>query len=331
MITIEEALTWLNYPGNTNLSEMSQAFIKNMSDPHLSPASLDGLINSALAAGEVNPNPQEYQELLLNCGVANYEHRRFPKAWDMIGRARKLYTQGSHYVAISSWMLGCVEWALQRNGAAYINWDGSRKLFEDFIILYNRTRDSERYDWYQDRWQLMNVDLACTFEESYTWLNQFEAPELDSAIIQIRNKMVDDYKQKKYDEVTRQMNVIQRIAFSASDYLVYPQILVDCALLAYQMENKKEEAASFLNQAAMTFSPRSHQSAVVRWMLGIVEWSDKSKNELAVTNWQQSRETFLELALSEDRANRQERRRWYKRTSQVMRLALEQKIIQEMG
>ena len=57
MITINEALTWLNYPGGTNLSEMSQAFVKNMSDPHLATSSLDGLINSALAACEVSPNP----------------------------------------------------------------------------------------------------------------------------------------------------------------------------------------------------------------------------------------------------------------------------------
>ena len=331
MITINEALTWLNYPGGTNLSEMSQAFVKNMSDPHLATSSLDGLINSALAACEVSPNPLECQELLLNCGVVNYNHQRLPKALDAISRARKLYTQGSHYVAISSWMLGCVEWALKKNGAAYLNWDGSRRLFEDFIILYNRSHDSEKYDWYEDRWQLMNVDLACTFEEAYTWLNQFDAVELDSAIIQIRNMMVDNYKQKKYDEVTRQMSVIQRIAFSANDYLVYPQILVDCALLAYQMDNQKEEAARFLKQALMVFTPRSHHQAVVRWMLGIVEWSEKSKADQAVINWTQSRETFSELVRSEDRANRQDRRRWYKRTNQVMRLALEQKINQTMG
>jgi hypothetical protein len=331
MITIQEALTWLNYPGGTNLSEMSQAFIKNLSSPHLSTASLDGLINSALAACEVNPNPLEYQEMLLNCGVVNYNHQRFLKAWEAIGRARKMYTEGSHYVAISSWMLGCVEWALQRNGSAYLNWDGSRKLFEDFIILYNRTPDNEKYDWYQDRWQLMNADLACTFEEAYTWLNLFEAIELDSSIIQIRNKMVDDYKQNKYEEVTRQMAVIQRIAFSASDYLVYPQVLVDCALLAYQMDNQKEEAVRLLKQAMSVFNPRSHQQAVARWMLGIVEWPDEATGEQAVTHWQQSREIFLDLALNEDRANRQDRRRWYKRTSQVMRLALEQKINQTMG
>jgi tetratricopeptide (TPR) repeat protein len=331
MITIEEALTWLNYPGGTNLSEMSLAFIKNMSSPHLSTSSLDGLINSALAACEVNPNPLEYQELLLACGVVNYYHHRYPKAWEEIGRARKMYTQGSNYVAISSWMLGCVEWALQRNGAAFLNWDGSRKLFEDFIILYNRTHEDEKKDWYQARWQLMNVDLACTFEEAYTWLNQFDAVELDSSIIQIRNKMVDDYKQKKYDEVIHEMSVIQRIAFSASDYLVYPQILVDCALLAYQMDNQKDEAIRFLKQALMVFTPHSHQQAVVRWMIGMVEWLDKSMVEQAVTNWQQSREIFLELSVNEDHANRQDRRRWYKRTSQVMRLALEQKINQNIG
>ena len=331
MITIQEVLTWLNYPGGSNLNEMSQVFIKNMSDPHLSMASLDGLINSALAACEVNPNPLEYQELLLNCGVVNYNHHRFPKALEAIGRARQLYTQGSHYVAISSWMLGCVEWALQRNGPAYLNWDGSRKLFEDFIILYKRSHETEKYDWYQARWQLMNVDLACTFEEAYTWLNWFEPIDLDSSIIQIRNKMVDDYKQKKYEEVTRQMVVIQRIAFSASDYLVYPQVLVDCALLAYQMDNQKEEATRLLKKALMVFKPRSHQHAVVRWMLGILEWTNGTTEEQAVTNWQQSREIFLDLALNEDRANRQDRRRWYKRTSQVMRLALEQKINQTMG
>src|SRR5271157_5039826 len=291
MITIEEALSWLNYPGSTTLSEMSQTFIKSMSNPHLSTGSLDGLINSALAACEVNPNPFEYQELLLACGVVNYNHHRFQKAWEEIQRARKLYIQGSHYVAISSWMLGCVEWALQRNGAAYLNWDGSRRLFEDYIIVYER----------------------------------------DSSIIQMRNKMVDDYKQKKYDEMTRQMEVIQKIAFAASDYLVYPQILVDCALLAYQMENKKDVAADLLKQALVIFIPRSHQQAVVCWMLGIVEWLDKSSVEQAVINWQKSREIFLDLALSEDHANRQDRRRWYKRTGQVMRLALEQKIKQTQG
>ncbi|HMD88362.1 MAG TPA: hypothetical protein VKF38_04295 [Anaerolineaceae bacterium] len=331
MITIEEALSWLNYPGSTTLSEMSQTFIKSMSNPHLSTGSLDGLINSALAACEVNPNPFEYQELLLACGVVNYNHHRFQKAWEEIQRARKLYIQGSHYVAISSWMLGCVEWALQRNGAAYLNWDGSRRLFEDYIIVYERDHDTEKRDWYRARWQLMNVDLACTFEEAYTWLNQFDAIELDSSIIQMRNKMVDDYKQKKYDEMTRQMEVIQKIAFAASDYLVYPQILVDCALLAYQMENKKDVAADLLKQALVIFIPRSHQQAVVCWMLGIVEWLDKSSVEQAVINWQKSREIFLDLALSEDHANRQDRRRWYKRTGQVMRLALEQKIKQTQG
>ncbi len=331
MITLQEALTWLNYPGGTNLSEMSQAYIKNMSNPQLSASSLDGMMNSALAACEANPNPLEYQELLLNCGVVNYDHHRLPKAYEALVRARKLYTQGSHYVAISSWMLGCVEWSLQKNGAAYLNWDGSRKLFEDFIILYNRTHEHEKHDWYHGRWQLMNVDLACTFEEAYTWLNQFDSIDLDSSIVKIRNRMVDDFKEKKFDQVTQQMVVIQRIAFSARDYLIYPQVLVDCALIAYQMDNQKEETSRLLKQALLGFSPGSHQHAVVRWMLGLVQWPDKSKVEQAVANWQQSREIFLELAMNEDRLNRQDRRRWYRRTCQVMRLALEQKINQTVG
>ena len=328
MITIEEALTWLNYPANSNLSEMSQAFIKNMGNPHLATASLDGLISSALSACEAKSNPLEYQELLLNCAVVNYHHHRLSKAWEAIQQARKLYTQSSHYVAISSWMMGCVEWAQQKNGAAYLNWDNSRRLFKELILQYNRTHDQEKYDWYQNRWQLMNIDLACTFEEAYTWLNHFDSPKIEPSIVQVRNKIVDDLKQKKVDGIVQQMEMLQRIAFADNDYLVYPQILVDCALLAYQMENQKNEALRLLKQALMVFMPNSHQQAAVRWMLGVVEWQDKSSVEQAVVHWQQSREIFLDLAILEDRANRQDRCRWYKRTGEVMRLALGQKIHQ---
>jgi hypothetical protein len=329
MISLAEALSWLNQFDCCHISAASKVLIQNMNVvPPVKIDRLEYLINTALSGSQSAIDRMEYPEMLLNCAAVNFHRNRLSRAYLHLKEAYQLYSSHVHRKSVASWMLGIIEWKLEDNGSAFLHWNETRTIFEKQIEAGKKTKDQVFVVWYQDRLGLVNVDLALTAEEAYYWLYMFKQYPLvlEGAVLQIRNAMIENYRRKLYPKVWQMMGTFQRIAKASPNYLAYPQALVECGLLAHEIGSNEVEAIRLLKEAVACFPPKSHYQVAARWMLGVMQWRVESEKEAAIKNWQLCQETFEELAISADRQNLQSRRSWYKEKARTMRLALEEKI-----
>jgi SOS-response transcriptional repressor LexA len=152
----------------------------------------------------------------------------------------------------------------------------------------------------------MVVDLNARIDEAYSWLNKFEPTNLGSAMQVLVSQMNEAVQAQN---VSQAWSIFQRLKASAPEIeneLELAETLVESARAIFKIgiTGKKpdtqvdplEEAANLLETAVEHYSARPHQLAVTQWMLGYVLWSKPVYDNRWVTAWQESLETFTELA-----------------------------------
>jgi tetratricopeptide (TPR) repeat protein len=311
MIKINEALSWLNQFESSHLRRTIQSLVKHIKDPATPNATREDLM--------------EYPEVLINCAYAKYDQKHLNAARDYAVAAIRTYPEGSHRLGVARWIIGIIYWKLPNNTLAYSSWYHARDIFNALAERAVSFKQQRLVDWYHERLNEMNVDLVCTAEEIFTWLDHFEPSHLSTSASQLSKTITDRLERGHFQDVYKLIEDLQTIGRSSSDTLESSEILVESALALYKMGNLNE-TFTLLKKAIDSFTPLSHYQAVSRWMLGVLQWNMPTQHNQAIINWEKCLDNFDTLALKADHNNKQDRRKWYQEKRSYMEQALLAKI-----
>lgn len=325
MIEMYEALSWLNCFGDTNLSLPVRSLVEIIDDPRTTEENLKGTCAHAHSMSEYSHNPFERSEVLLHCGAAYYRRDFALEAVRLIRDAYMTYDPDDHYRAVAAWMLGISAAAASDFILGYHAWDEARciytRLAEQNLTLH---RPVER-SWYLDRLKEMNRDLACLPREAFTWLNRFEPTNLSPRNQEIKKMLINSIAKRQVLRTYEIIRDLQLLCRNSSDYREPPEILLECGLQFFLLGNVFD-AVDLIRQSVASFPPQSHRQAVARWMLGAVQWYSRDLRRDALLNWEQSIDSFKNLALKADYEDKQTQKDWYLKLCEVLELAAQERI-----
>ena len=330
MIQIDEPLSWLTQFEDTHLRRTTQALVKHIVDMGTQEDKRKQMISSAIKHSRTHIDRLELPELLLRIAAVKFRQQSYPSARDYANAAVQLYPAGSHYLASARWMLGIIAWKLPDYKLGYSSWYFSRAIFEKLAGQYQEWGRADVSKWYRDALVKMQVDLVCTAEEIYTWLDYFEPSHLSRSAQQMNNTILDKLEKNQFQDVYQLIQGLQALGKSSTDLLEHAEILVESGLAVYRMGNLNE-AFNLLQKAVDSFTPESHHQAVSRWLLGMLQWEIPEKNKQAIISWKKCLENFDVLAHRADRQNQQTRVDWYRARRNSMALALDEKISEKLA
>jgi tetratricopeptide (TPR) repeat protein len=304
---------------------------------------LDEQVRTLRAAASSMDDERLNHELSVNLGVVYSKANRLDTARQYFQEAVNQYCHAQaanrgeppkayrerkerevHREAVTSWLLGTSEWrmATNCNHAALEHWTHGLDLFK--LQAYSALRvcpNHTRLQWYRDRIHDMSVWMACTLEGAHAWLNLFSDGPLDGVALRQRTRMDESLRSHAYPQARLRQADMLFAARRSSRSMQLPEALLESGRAEYQMGNL-EEAARFLEKAALGYPPDAHAQAVARWMLGCVHWQTSGQAVRAALAWQKSIHQFQALADEADLRTDTRLRQWYLDRIQEMQAAL---------
>jgi tetratricopeptide (TPR) repeat protein len=325
MANLIDALEWLNAFDNSHLRSAVRERLERLRSMRSSAQETTTEIESLLKDSQKSGDPWEYPEVLVHSANIEYNNRRLNTARGLLRDAVRAYDGHFHRLAVAQWMLGFIEWELMENAAATENWRYAREGF------------SFMAEWYQNRANesafATKVTRAALFDEAFGWLNYHESSHLTRTPRELQTIIAKRLDEIAMNEETAQDTwVIYQLMYklidesrTSTDYMETAEAYVECGLAAYQMGHVGE-AMRYLELAIHHYHPGTHQQAVARWLLGIVQWELQGYEDPARRNWQEAINIFEQASLHAQHRNRVPQAKWYSETLHVMQDALEEKI-----
>jgi tetratricopeptide (TPR) repeat protein len=285
----------------------------------------------AQTAGRIATDPLEYPELLVYLAEDQYTRKRFEKAQKYLLDAIQVYTTltgSEHRKAVTEWLLGIVEWEMKRNLSACNHWRTAREGFTALVLTNVRLGLKNKEEWYRQYAYEMSVALACTPEEGMIWysfLIRFDKNTLGDGLKQLRKKLGKAVAALDYLQVNQTVDRMLGVVKGHGNTFEKAEVYLECGMARYHLLESKE-AIRFIEQAISMYLPGSNRQAMVRWILGAIEWQDKALEDEAGRNWHRSLDDFSKLI---DQANWDKaiyQLNWYSEKKKLMKSALNQKI-----
>jgi tetratricopeptide (TPR) repeat protein len=325
MITIEEALSWLNHFDRSHLRRSTRSLLRHMKSSYVSENKRRMMISTAIQYARSNADPFELPEVLLHCSVESYSQEDYAVAKDFAKAALQIYPPQSNSMGVTQWILGIIYRKIPNNSLGYPYWYRARKIFEVLKAQAADLRNSEMAGWYAKCLEKMNIAMLCTVEEPYTWLDYFEASHLSSEARFLSERLIRELGDNQWLDARLSIHDLQSLGESSLDPRETAEALVECGLAAYRM-GEIDETLGLLRKAIDILNPESLQQAAAHWMLGTIQWQREKSQELAGANWRNSIQTFEELLQAQDDGSQQEQLTWYRKSVQYMTLALNNKL-----
>ncbi|HEX5808494.1 MAG TPA: hypothetical protein VFY25_07490, partial [Anaerolineales bacterium] len=211
---------------------------------------------------------------------------------------------------------------------AYVNWIDAKEIFQNRQIQF-RNSPNER-EWYEAWIWQMDLELTAKPEEIFTWLNRFRdnPSTLSPSSTQVADLIAENIRQRRYPDVYALIRDIQQSNRWRSIIYEGSEAFFICGLAAYQIGNL-DFSIELLKKALQGFAPgaaNNHKQAVVRCMLGAVEWLNPETRSQAGIDWIRAVEEFRELMLQADRRNDQLGRQWYAERIALLEAALAERL-----
>jgi tetratricopeptide (TPR) repeat protein len=325
MITIGDAFSWLNIDDRSHLSNKNMLSLFQLQDDRIPASHKEALIRELRVTSNSGDDVLEGLEVLVTIAKYEAENGDYQAARQDLMDAIKRYRPISHRMAVAKWMLGIVEWKLMDNNQAYGNWFFARDIFQKCAVEKGRVSATDMVRWYYKQIERMRLDMACTAEEAYYWLNFFEPSRLSDEAKQFSKQIKDEVVNKKYAQAYEVGNQLAQISRNRLDPSETAEVWVIVGLASHQMGNPRM-AVEYWTRGGAAYIPWSHQWAVVRWMIGVAQWNIPGESDRAIRSWMDATETFQNLRTTSDRAGDSNRRDWYESTTRIMKSALDQMV-----
>jgi hypothetical protein len=327
MIPFRTTLTWLNQFDLSYLSDAVRDSVEQLNHPNLTDQDLDILLSQILSTTHKRKVWREHAEALLLCASAKEERHQYEDVQKLLNGALKLYAyhKDYHRLAVTRWLYGSVKKLLGDSQRAFVSWNLTREIFQALMERY-ALLDSPAYkNWYQTRLAEMNIELVCTLEEGYTWLDRFEPSHLSMPILKLNDVLQEKVKQKDLTGAFQISQDMQIISKTGNDPTEEAEVWVECALASCSLGNL-QDGLKLLKLAFSSFPPYGHYQAITRWMIGIIQWDFQSERPHAIRNWQSCLQILVHLASESEHKNQLGRMNWYNEKYGFMEKALEMKI-----
>lgn len=344
MIAIETAFDWLTVFSWSHLSPGTRSFVNLLEDPATAEDIFDVALRDLLKTSQASRDGFEYPEALLTAGKAAFNRKRLAQARDLTRQAAELYIKDDEHYAVACWMLGVIEQACQDYHAAYSNWLETRKIFTRMRDNAFRIRDenefARRYRFFQGGWQELlrwfpdrlldiNVHLAQTIYEPFTWLNRHrmegERAKLPPFLPDFKHAILEEIKNGSASlalemcaELVRQTEKLPQGVYLAEAEVIH-------GLVAFQAR-QLDQAQDCLRRAVGGYTPDSHPWAVALWMLGVAQLEDKATFSAGIQSWQRAIATFSNLREWADQKQQKLMTAWYAEILPVFDLALAEQL-----
>ncbi len=327
MSELTDGFQWLNKPDTSHLSPAIRKRLSRIMNPRENPQVVFEAIDQLLNDTRVSPDPLEHPEALVYCAVAVFYRRRLNTARAYLQDAVREYDSSAHRQAVARWMLGFVEWSMFERESAMQNWQSASEAIRSLA------------GWYQELGDHLNEDAkfarANGFSEAIRWLNEFESGRLSESsveVVEMMNQYISDAEKRGDVElntwmVYQLMDKLKADTEESEDYMETAEAFVECGYVAYRIRHYMESMRC-LRMAAKYYHPFTHQEAVVRWALGIVQWEMEPYWGEAQSNWEQAIDIMEELAIKARYQNLDDRWEWYNDTIETMRNALHERMKQ---
>jgi len=330
MNTYATVLQWLNHFNSSQLSAPVAALISQCT-PELDDAQVDELLYEVLSSTKKNQAPLEHAEALVCCSQIKFERGNFEEVLRLLNGALPIYTGQKEYhrLAIAKWLLGMVLCQTEDTVHAFRNWYESREIIRAFSERYATLSMPVYMNWYAERLFEMDVCLACTFEDPYTWLDHFEPSRLSPAANRI-NQLIKQNLHSNPQKTEELLQNFLQIGERSSDFMEQAEVFVECGR-AYFYLKKYKQAEKLMQRASALFPPGQHHQAIALWLCGFIQWKIDGQKNRAIQNWQKSSAILDMLARDADHKNFQGKSLWYHEKEKVTARALQLTISQNFS
>lgn len=321
MITMKEALSWLNYGHVTQVTTGVAVLIDVINDPGTQNTAFYDTVSKATHKSDASPFPLEKPEVLANVGSACYYRDEAILSANFLQEAVNNLKSDNHRRGVTQWMLGIA-------CSAYCDFVKANQAWEDACALFStlqNTRVQSRKTWYLERLQDMRRDMAETPRQAYSWLNLFEPGMLPPSAHHLNNRLLERLERhdstRGYDLVAE----LNRMAMRTNQHIEKAEIWVECGLGVFLLGNA-EESARFISQAIELFPEHTHKKFVTRWMLGSVLWYSKASYQRAYETWQyciDEIDYLIQMANYKDSTNIKQ---WYIEMTEILDAALRDRL-----
>jgi tetratricopeptide (TPR) repeat protein len=325
MNDLNEALQWLNMFDKSHLRDTTRARLDDLKSEMRSSQEIADEIGKLVADSRQNEDALEYPEVLVHGGFIEYINRHLMAAHGFLRDALRIYEGHHHRQAVIQWMLGWIEWELLEIDSATQRW---MSVHDTFSVMG---------EWYLGQAQKINygmrVTRAALFEEAFGWLNIFEPSHLIGPARELQTimdqKLVEMDFSKEAENATwviyQLMDKLLDETHRSTDIMETAEAYIECGLAAYHMGHMSE-AVRYLEMAIHRYQPDTHQQAVAKWLVGIIQWDLDGHEDLARRNWHEAIKTFEQNGLNALHRNLSSQASWYTDILHVMNDALTAKI-----
>jgi tetratricopeptide (TPR) repeat protein len=325
MADLNDALEWLNAFDVSHLRDATRDRLERLRSIQRSNQEVNEEIEALVKESRSSGDPWEYPEVLVHAGLIEYRSRHLNTARGLLQDAVRAYDGHYHRLSVTQWMLGFVEWELLENESATLNWDAAREGFTNMGEWYQNRTEKSQFE--------TKVIRAALFDEAFSWLNYHEASHLSRTPRELQTIIAKRLDESQVDDETALDTwVIYQLMFklvdetrSSTDYMETAEAYVECGTAAYRMGHLGE-AMRYLELGINHYHPGTHQQAVAKWLLGIVQWDLEGYEDLARRNWGEAIGIFEQSALQAQHRNRMVQAKWYSEILHVMQDARDERI-----
>jgi len=164
----------------------------------------------------------------------------------------------------------------------------------------------------------------------FSWLNEFQGSSLtrpDTILIEVIRQKISE---ARFFEAYQAIEYLKELENNREKAFERGEIWVECGMVYYDMGNSIEAIKS-LKCAEKEYPPESHEHAVVRWMLGTVQWFFEKDNPEAIKNWKWAIEEFRSLERVAEQDRRIREKNWYAERITEMDEGLREKILEQLS
>ncbi len=337
MISHEDAYRWLEAVEKPDLPDNIVLDLFELLNSDLPEARRDRLAIDLRVACQNLSDLNARLYVLTTLGYYFLKKKEYQQAEQSFVDALRDMGEYSHEIGVTKWLLGMALWNTARNFAAHTQWVKAREAFGKCQEVWRnkqdpqtRVEDAKKNLWYGTVIQRMKVDMACKAEEAHAWLNYFQPSSLPDSARALASRIAEDIHHRKLVEAyefARLLSGITRNRIEPSETAEAWEII---GLAAHQMGNNRE-AAVFWKRSLSTYTPATHQSAVIKWMIGVALWGLIGEQDSAMKSWQDAIDMFEYLLQQANRANNREQSDWYLDHIEVMKASLKMMREEKLG
>lgn len=187
MIDFSAVVKWLNIFDESELDDSAELLLtkRRQSTGNEDERSQDDAVLEATA--RVSRNPFCTAEVLIILSEDLFLRGQYKVAWIKLSEAVKIYADQSkkvrtqkaiHRLAVARWLCGWSAWKLHAHYTACDAWMSARAGMVQLLENSEDEKQEQKEKWYQQAIFEMEVELGCTAEEAYTWLNKYPAQNI---------------------------------------------------------------------------------------------------------------------------------------------------------